>query len=172
MANTSNKEGQIQAQSTTVVIAVEGKRDNLEVLVSEIVTAAEFAIIASEQAGVPGLFEVFIEDRAEPLNSKDPLLQQLPEEFVVLHVATKGEIEVAFYFNGREARHQFKPSATILTLTNWAVGPSGLKLEGTPSDYQLKSSGEVLEPDLHLGQVTHGRKAVEFDLVLKVKAQG
>ncbi len=155
-----------------VVATVEGHQHHLELHVSPQLTAAEFAAAAAEKAGISGAMEVFIEDRDVPLVGNHPLLEQLPAEFVVLHVGTRSAIRVTFHFNGRAVHHEFLPSATIRTLTVWAVGSSGFNLEGSDSDYQLKHDGIVLEPDLHLGQITKGHKAIELDLVLKVKAQG
>ena len=61
---------------------------------------------------------------------------------------------------------------TIAAIIVWAVGKHGLKLEGDPTDFQLKLDGTVLEPQAHLGQVAHGKKEVTFDLVFKIKPQG
>jgi len=167
-----NSESRNAAHKTPVVVVVEGYRDNWELPISDSVTVAEFAAMAGHQAGISGDLEVQLENRAAPLVGDQPLLGQLPKEFVVVHVATKGEIDATFNFNGREVHHLFLPSATIRALTNWAVGTEGFGLEGPASDYQLKHAGEILEPDLHLGQVAHGQKSIEFDLVLKIKPQG
>lgn len=160
------------SSKVAVVATVEGHQHHLELHATPQLTAAQFAAEAAEKAGISGIMEVFVEDTDDPLVGNQPLLQQLPKEFVVLHVGTRAAIRVTFHFNGRAVHHEFRPSATIRTLTVWAVGSSGFNLEGSDSDYQLKHDGIVLEPDLHLGQITKGHKTIELDLVLKVKAQG
>lgn len=157
---------------TTVVFAIEGHRDFLEIEVANNDSANDFAKAASQIVDAIEVSEVFLEDHDQPLIGDISLVEQLSQDFIVLHVATPGKCKVTFQFNGPPVEHEFRPSATIKKLTAWAVGPDGLKLEGQPSDFQLKHDGHVLEPDTHLGQVTHGKKEIHLDVVMKVKAQG
>ncbi len=155
-----------------IVLAIEGRRDNLELQVVAESTPADVIASVRQVTGISAALSVFLENGDAPLSPDKPLAGQLPAEFVVLHVATSGKIHVEFTFNGPPKAHDFLPSATILTLTAWAIGPEGFGLAGSVSDYQLKHAGVVLEPDMHLGQVVTGKKEVALDLVMKVKPQG
>lgn len=155
-----------------VIFAVEGHPHNWELQVSPNQTASEFVAAAGNLSGISGVTEVFIEDCDAPLVGNNPLLDQLPPEFVVLHVGTNAAITATFHFNNQSIQHQFQPSATIRTLTIWVISSNGFNLEGSDSDFQLKHDGVVLETGQHLGQVAKGHKEIELDLVFKIKAQG
>jgi hypothetical protein len=155
-----------------VLFAVEGHRRHFSTKIGHRATVIEFAAVASKASGMHEPLEVFLEDSEQALAGDLVLLEQLAAEFAPLHVAQPGEIEVTIDFNGRDARRKFRPSATMNKIITWAISPKALNLEGVASDYQLKFDGTVLPPDLHLGQVAHGEKAICLSLVFKVKPQG
>jgi hypothetical protein len=52
------------------------------------------------------------------------------------------------------------------------VSEDGFDLLEGPSKFVLKLGDRVLEPELHLGQLTRGERAIEFILVHGRKIQG
>jgi hypothetical protein len=155
-----------------ILFAVEGHRQHFSVEIGPRVTVIEFASLAAKAGGLEEPVEIFLEDAEQALTADLVLLEHLAAEFAPLHVARPGEIETTVDFNGRDAKRKFKANATIIKIIAWAISPEALNLEGTPSDFQLKFDGEVLPPDLHLGQVARGKKAISLSLVFKVKPQG
>lgn len=168
----NNQEISVTVEEVEIFFAVEGKREPLSVLVSQQVTVAEFALIAAQKSGVEGLVEVFRENAENPLDHPAILLERLDVEFSLLHVCRPGKIATTVEYNGRSLEQAFRPSATIERIIEWAIGSDGFKLDGKPSDFQIKHNDIVLSPDTHLGQIVHGEKAVKLDLVFKVKPQG
>ncbi len=118
------------------------------------------------------LHELLLEDEEEALALELRLAEVLKDEFRLLHLAAKGKIKVVVTYNGRQAHHEFRPSATIAKVIVWAISPAGLKLEGEPSDFQLKHGADILSPETHVGQLSKHREPVELLLVFKVKPQG
>lgn len=118
------------------------------------------------------LHELLLEDEEEALALELRLADVLNDEFRLLHLAAKGKIGVIVAYNGREAHREFRPSATVAKVIVWAISPDGLKLEGEPSDFQLKHGDDILTPETHVGQLSKHRKPVELLLVFKVKPQG
>jgi hypothetical protein len=158
---------------TEILFIVQGQREPKAHSAHPAMTVAEFGVIAAGAGGIEEIVEVFMEDADEPLAGELILVEQLPVEFAPLHVARqRAKIAVTIEYNMQHVEREFRPNATIERITRWAIGPEGLKLEGDPSDYQLKHDGEVLPPDMHLGQVSHPHHKVKLDLVFKVKPQG
>jgi hypothetical protein len=158
---------------TEILFAVQGQRDPMAHSAHPAMTVAEFAEIAARAGGIEETVEVFIEDADEPLAGELILIEHLSLEFSPLHVARhRAKIAVTIEYNMQHVEREFRPNATIERITRWAIGPEGLKLEGDPSDYQLKHDGEVVPPDMHLGQVPHPDHKVKLDLVFKIKPQG
>lgn len=158
---------------TEIVFIVQGQREPKAQSAHPAMTVAEFAASAAQRGGIEEAVEVFLEDGDEPLARELILVEQLSVEFAPLHVARqRAKILVKVEFNLQHVEREFRPNATIERITRWAIGPDGLKLEGDPSDYQMKFDGEVLPPETHLGQVPHPHHEVKLDLVFKVKPQG
>lgn len=158
-------------ERVAVVFAVEGRTGHHDAEIDPTITVKEFIDIAVAKTGIEGLLEVYVEDAEEPLAHELILVEHLSVEFAPLHVAKPGKIATTVRYQGsRHVEHSFRPAATIAKVTKWAVG----KLAPTedPSDFQLKHDGNVLPPDLHLGQAAHGEKSIVLDLVFKVKPQG
>ena len=155
-----------------ILFAVEGHKRHFQADAHPKLTVAEFAVIAAKKGEIGELVEIFVEDADDPLGPELILVEHLSAHFAPLHVARPGLIRTTVGYQTRHVEKLFRPSATIGRIIEWAIGPDGFKLEGTPADYQLKHDGVVLSADEHLGQVAGKHKAVELDLVFKVKPQG
>lgn len=163
----------VVVEEIEILFAVQGHRQHFGKHVDRRITVAEFSEIAARAGGIEETVEVFLEDADDPLASELILVEQLRIEFAPLHVARhRAKIAVKVEYNLRHVEREFRPNATVERITRWAIGPDGFNLEGDPSDYQLKYDGEVLPPDMHLGQVPHPHHEVTLDLVFKVKPQG
>jgi hypothetical protein len=155
-----------------VVYLVEGDRSphSHEVEPSETVGAVLARLRAAH--GREDLEELLLEDEEEALALELRLAEVLLDEFRLVHLAAKGKIKIFVGYNGREVEREFRPSATIARVIIWAISPEGLKLEGEPSDFQLKLGDEILTPETHVGQLSKHREPVRLALVFKVKPQG
>lgn len=129
------------------------------------------ALLAS-QLGRPELDTLYLEDADKALKPKDEIGKVLGEDFVVLHLGGKHDVEVVVLFNGQDAKTKFARGVTMRTVIDWAVSKKGLGLEGDPSDFQLKLADDVQPPERHVGQVAHDREPVRLSLVFKIKPQG
>lgn len=159
-------------ENVEVVYAVEGHTRHFTTQISPKLKVAEFAALAAKAGQLDGAVEIFLEDSEQPLNDDLVLVEHLSSRFAPLHACRPGLIKTTVNYNGRQVERAFRPNVTVAHVIRWAIGKDGLDLEGGPADYQLKHKGQVLCPDDHLGQVAHGKKCVEFDLVFKVKPQG
>jgi hypothetical protein len=158
---------------TEILFIVQGHAEPRAHSAHPTMTVAEIAEIVARADGIEETVEVFIEDAEEPLAGELILIEHLSVEFSPLHVARhRARIAVTIEYNLQQVEREFRPNATIERITRWAIGPEGLKLEGAPSDYQLKHDGVVLPPDMHLGQIPHPHHKVKLDLVFKIKPQG
>jgi len=157
-----------------ILFAVQGHRQHFGQRVSRASTVMEFSTIAAVAGGLEGEIEVFVEDVEVPLDGSAILIEQLTVEFSPLHVARRHtEIGATVEYNGQHISRKFRPSVTIERVIKWAIGPEGFpNLEGDPCDFQMKHAGEILPPDLHVGQIPHPHHEVRLDLVFKVKPQG
>ncbi len=165
--------GSDMAGLAEVIIVVQGQRDPRAHHVHKATTVSEFARVIAQAIEIDEALEIFPEDAEVPLAGDLILIEQVSVEIGPLHVARHGaKIAVKVEYNMREIERHFRPNATIERITRWAIGGDGFKLEGDPSDYQLKHVGEVLPPDTHLGQVPHPHDGVKLSLVFKVKPQG
>ena len=129
------------------------------------------ALLAS-QLGRPELDTLYLEDAGKPLKSKDEIGNVLGEDFVVLHLGGKHDVEVEVLFNGQDAKTKFARGVTMRAIIEWAVSKKGLGLEGDPSDFQLKLADDIQPPERHIGQVAQDRQPVRLSLVFKIKPQG
>lgn len=159
-------------EKTEIIFAIEGHDKHFAADIGSTTTVIDFAKIAATIGRDVELIEVFIEDEEDPLAGHLVLIECLSERFAPVHVAKPGRIKTTVEYNGRHVERPFRPSTTIARVIEWAIGKTALDLEGNPSDYQLKHKGQVLSADQHLGQVTHGHKAIELSLVFKIKPQG
>lgn len=156
-----------------VIYVIQGQRGPATGHVHPASTVAEFAALVGQTIAVDAILEVLLEDAEAPLAGDLVLLEQLSAEFAPLHVARhRAKIAVTVEYNMREIERHFRPNVTTERIIRWAISNDGFKLEGDPSDYQLKYDGEVLPPDMHLGQVPHQHDRVKLCLVFKVKPQG
>ena len=129
------------------------------------------ALLAS-QLGRPELDTLYLEDADKPLKAKDEIGHAMGDDFVVLHLGGKRDVEVEVLFNSQDAHAKFAPGVTMRAIIDWAVSKKGLGLEGDPSDFQLKLANEVQPPERHIGQVVQDRRTVRLALVFKIKPQG
>lgn len=159
-------------ENIEIFFAVEGHAAHRKAQVHPAITVREFVEITKTTAGVAELVAVYLEDAQDPLGDELVVAEQLTIEFAPLHVATHGKIKTTVRYQSKEIHREFSPATRIETVTRWAAGPHGFKLQGDPSDYQLKHDGHILSPDDHLGQVAHGKKHVTLELVFKEKPQG
>jgi hypothetical protein len=152
------------------VVSGEGEPRSLRVETKD--TAGEILRRLAEQLGRQDLEEISVEDADDALPEHVEIGEVMVAGFVVLHVSDKGQVQVTVTYNGRSVDQAFRSNATVRKIIKWAISPGGLKLEGEPSDFQLKRGPDVLAADQHLGQVAMGAKHVELSLVFKVKPQG
>ena len=143
-----------EAELTEILFTAQGRREPLCEKIHPGITIEEFGVLAATAGGIEETVEVFLEDVDEPLGGKLILIEQLSVDFAPLHVARHhAKIVVTVEYNMREIERDFRPNATIERITRWAIGPEGFKLEGDPSDYQMKHDGDVLPPATHIGQL-------------------
>jgi len=154
-----------------VLFALEGERKPRSLAAPATVTVAEFLELVKVHTGRADLEEVLIEDDEIALEGHVILVERiLIDEFKLVHVASRGKIEVFVTFNGKTKDHRFGPNATMEKIVKWAI--EKFELEGGSSDFQLKLGDDVLPPGEHLGQVADGQKTVRLALVMKIKPQG
>ncbi|WP_158743047.1 hypothetical protein [Acidisphaera sp. L21] len=113
---------------------------------------------------------VFKEDHREPLERHHPLHGH---DRPVFHAHRAREIEVEVHYNAATFHHRFPPSATVATVTRWAVEEARLGPEEA-GEHVLQVSGTRDKPSLdkHLGSLAHGGRKASFDLVRKQLVQG
>lgn len=160
------------ADSHDLAFALEGERHPQTVTVKIDATAEEVLVAIVEKTGRKEIVEIFIEDEDDCLPGEHRLVEVIIKEFKLVHAATEGEIKVTVGYNGRTIDRDFKPSATMQKVVDWAISDKGFKLEGTGADYQLKLGEDVLPPDVHVGQISAGKKHVRLTLVFRIKPQG
>lgn len=158
------------AERLDVLFAAEGHHGHHNAEIGRTTTVREFLDIVATKTGIEGLLEVYVENGDEPLGEDLVLVEHLSLEFAPLHAAKPGKIETIVRYQGRQVERGFRPPATIEKVTDWAVEELGLTED--PNDFQLKHDGQVLPPDSHLGQASHGKKSIVLDLVFKIKPQG
>lgn len=161
-----------KVETVEVVFAIEGHGRHFTASISPATKVREFAAVAAKAGQIDELVEVSLEDADDPLGETLILVDHLADRFSPLHVSKPGQIKVFVNYNGRKVDRLFRPNVTISRVIEWAIGKQGLHLDGGPADYQLKLDGHVLSGDDHLGQIVHGHKSVELNLVFKVKPQG
>ncbi len=152
-----------------ILFAQEGHRDPKVDKVGSKVTVSDFLKHVTQ--GDPAEFEFSSEDANEPIGN-DLLIGDVARRGgqAVFHVSRRGLIAVHVTFNGRVISKDFRPNVTMNTIVIWAMRE--LRLDGVPSDYQLKYRDQLLPPGDHLGQITHGAKEIKLTLVMKIKPQG
>lgn len=113
---------------------------------------------------------IFKEDHHQPLDHHHPLHGH---DHPVFHAHKQREIEVQVHYNAKTFKHGFPPSATIATVTRWAVGEAGLG-KAEAEEHVLQISGTRDRPALatHLGTLVHHGCEIGFDLVRKKLVQG
>lgn len=159
------------AHGHEVLFALEGERKPRSLAVARDITAIQFLERVKALTGRVELEEVLIEDDEVALEAHVVLIERIViEDFKLVHVGSRGKIEVTVSFNGKAKAHEFGPNATMEKIVRWAL--KAFELEGEPSDFQLKLGDDLLPPGDHLGQIAHGEKAVRLALVMKIKPQG
>lgn len=113
---------------------------------------------------------IFKEDHSEPMERHHALHGH---DRPVFHAHKAREIEVKVHYNADTFHHRFPPSATIATVTRWAVEQARLGKEEA-GEHVLQVSGTRDKPSLdkHLGSLAHKGREVSFDLVRKQLVQG
>ena len=155
-----------------IIFSVEGLAEPRTLRVPKTTTVGQFGKTASQDAGITGPVLIYLENSDEPLGAEGILLDHLPTTFAPFHVALHRDIRVNVRYQNAEKQRVFRPSATILRIIEWAIGPEGFGLTGDASDIQIKHDGQVVPKDYHLGQLARGDKTVTLDLVFNVKPQG
>ncbi|WP_395015323.1 hypothetical protein [Dongia sp.] len=155
-----------------LLVVVEGEKQPRLVASRPEATVKEVLGLVAEGTGRADLVEVFLEDGDEPLIAERAIRDILKELDKLLHVATAGLVKVTVEYAQKSVSRTFRPSATMERIIRWAIQPNELAVAAPVEDLQLKLGKDVVPADTHLGQVTHGHKAVTFQLVFKVKPQG
>ena len=118
------------------------------------------------------LLALYREDEELAMALKLAVIEVLAGEFQVFHLGRREKVAVEVTYNGRTVHERFSPSTTVRKVIAWAISPQALNLQGDVSDFQLKHNGDLLPPELHVGQLAHHHEAVRLTLVFKVKPQG
>ena len=158
-------------RETAIAYAVEGLPDQQEIKVDAGETAQQILRRIKARHPDSEIVELVIEDEDEAVGEDARIVESIEADFKVVHAARGRRIAVAVRYEAEEAKQDFQPSATIRRITRWAV-EKGFDLVEKPSKFVLKLGDRVLEPELHLGQITGGAREIELVLVHGRKIQG
>lgn len=117
-----------------------------------------------------------LEDVEAELGLEDRLHTAGVKHRARMHFHRCRRIAVAVHFNGDSRQREFRPSASIGRIFEWAVGEKGFNL--TPTDavehlLQITGTSQRPDEDAHVGTLTHAPAcAVSFDLVPKRRVEG
>jgi hypothetical protein len=163
-----------------VFVQAEGRQEINIIRLSARATVAELLdeAVKASLIGDPqrGTVVCLLEDSDVALRPTDTLKSAKIIHRSRVHLHRCHRVDVTAYFNGANKNRGFPPSATIATVTAWAVGTHGFNL--TPTDaveHVLQVSGSTSRPDedVHLGTLTTAPMcAVSFDLVPKRRVEG
>jgi hypothetical protein len=154
---------------TIIFVAVEAQAiDRFEL--GEQAVVADLLLVLEQRGVEIAELAIFKEDHDEPLEPHHPLHGH---DHPVFHAHRCRKVEVPVHYKTETFEHRFAPSATIATITSWAVQRAGLgKEEAEEHVLQVHGSRVQPPPNVHVGSlVVHGC-AVAFDLVRKKLVQG
>lgn len=117
-----------------------------------------------------GKVHVYVQDEDD--DDAFDRLQGIPDDLRVQLHREKG-IDVAVRYAGRDVRRTFRPSATAQRVKQWATQELGIQ----PSDaaelmLQVVGTSIRPDPDVHIGSIAKGEKAIAFDLVPSPRVNG
>lgn len=111
---------------------------------------------------------LFLEDVEEPLG----LTTVITEKEVggkVYHVHRLLKIEVVVFYQGHQMGKDFPPSVRVQRVLDWAVGPSGFKIDpviAPEMELALHGQTKALPKNAHIGRyVRYPHREVTFDLI-------
>ena len=168
------------SEGIEVFVQAEGKQEINIVRLSARATVADLLDEAVKARLIDdrqrGAVVCLLEDSDVALRPSETLTSAKISQRSRVHLHRCHRIDATVYFNGANKNRGFAPSATIATVTAWAVGKHGFNL--TPTDaieHVLQVSGSTSRPDedVHLGTLTTAPMcAVSFDLVPKRRVEG
>jgi hypothetical protein len=159
-------------KSHDIPYAVEGELKPLAIQAPHDATVSHLLALIVAHLDREDLVEILFEDEDEPIAGDTLLAELLAGEFRLIHVASRGRIDVVLHHNGRKIEREFRPNATIRRVITWAISPRGFDLVGEPAEFQIKLDARPLSPDLHLGQVVRCGHKLDAKLVHNIKPQG
>ncbi len=168
---TDHKLGKAEPKTIEIIFTVEGDLTPRSLRIDSEANADEALKAIRKHLDRKDLDEISLDDAEAPLPKKARIADETANG-EILHVSTKGQVEVEVAYSTREVKREFRPNTTVGAVIFWAISPAALNLEGDPSDFQLKQDKTVLTPDQHLGSIGRGHKRLELTLVFKVKPQG
>lgn len=168
---TDQKPGKTEPKTIEIIFTVEGDLTPHSLRIGADADADQALKAIRKHLDRNDLDEISLDDAETPL-PKTARIAEVTANGEILHVSTKGQIEVVVAYSTREVKRDFRPNTTVAKVIVWAISPEALNLEGDPSDFQLKHGKTVLTPDQHVGSIARGHKRLELTLVFKVKPQG
>jgi hypothetical protein len=159
-------------RTSAIAYAVESLPDHHEIRVAVGATASEILDTIKARHPAVEIDELVMEDEDEPLGDDARVVERVEDEFKLIHAARRGRIAVTVVYDNDQRQREFRPSATVRRILRWAVGEKGFDLVDPPFKFVLKMGERMLEPELHLGQITRGARAIVLQLVHTRKVQG
>jgi hypothetical protein len=166
----------IDVTNFEVMVEGEGLLDIETIRLQEGSTGREIVAAVAVKGGFPiDDALLFVEDAEEPID----LAIVIAEENVggkVHHVHRVRKIEVAVFYQGRHIEKAFPPSARIQRVLDWAVGPSGFKIDrviAPEMELALHGQTTALPKNAHIGRyIKHPCHELAFDLIRGVVPNG
>jgi hypothetical protein len=131
-------------------------------------------IVAARKGRDAALLALFVEDMEEPCDPVQPVPHHHRKR--VHHVHRHKRIAVTVDYGGDTIEHVYPPSATVMSVLKWAVGPDGFNIDPSfAAEMQLALVGSLTElPDsAHIGRYVHGHEhKLELTLIRGVIPNG
>ncbi len=159
-------------QITCLAYVVEGIEDQHELPATAADTTADILARIKERHADAEITELLIEDEDEAVAADDRIVERVDREFKLVHASRGGKIKVVIHYEHEKRDRAFGPNATVRRIRRWAVSDKGFDLTEPAAKFVLKLGERVLEPELHLGQISRGERTVELTLVHGRKIQG
>jgi hypothetical protein len=151
---------------------VQGLADHQELHAPAAATALELLQLIRDRHPDVAIAELIVEDEEDVLDHGTRIVERVQIDFVLVHASRGGHIDVSVRYDNQHRNRAFRPSATIGRIIDWAISDQGFNLIEPASKFVLKLGDRVLEPELHLGQISDGSCEVVFQLVHTRKIQG
>lgn len=140
----------------------------------EIGPKAKVSALLREHGGADA-DSVWLEDQDIPLEEELSLLEAGVGDRAHVHLGRKAKIRVAVFFNGKEIRRRFAPSARMSRVFRWATGRHGFGLSDVDrAEHVLVLQGTVDKPDddVHIGSLAGPDREFDLELISKERWQG